>query len=141
MTAPIHIALTFDDNFWAPAYALMRSVCLFTRRRRDLVFHLCHRTLLPAHQTDLEGIAEEFGGTCFLRFDDTNPGKEGVEFVEATGSGEITFVEDDVNKAWASSSRSGTTIHAGFSLALGTVSTIQATCTLATMMSHSTMTV
>src|SRR5690606_8596614 len=29
------------------------------------------------------GIAEEFGGTCYLRFDDTNPGKEDVEYVEA----------------------------------------------------------
>jgi len=29
------------------------------------------------------GIAEEFGGTCFLRFDDTNPAKEDVEYVEA----------------------------------------------------------
>jgi glutaminyl-tRNA synthetase len=29
------------------------------------------------------GIAEEFGGKCYLRFDDTNPGKEDVEFVEA----------------------------------------------------------
>jgi glutaminyl-tRNA synthetase len=29
------------------------------------------------------GVAEEFGGTCFLRFDDTNPGKESVEYVEA----------------------------------------------------------
>jgi len=29
------------------------------------------------------GIAEEFGGTCYLRFDDTNPGKEDVEFVES----------------------------------------------------------
>ena len=29
------------------------------------------------------GIAEEFGGKCYLRFDDTNPGKEGIEFVEA----------------------------------------------------------
>jgi len=28
-------------------------------------------------------IAEEFGGTCNLRFDDTNPGTEGVEHVEA----------------------------------------------------------
>ncbi|GLQ53381.1 glycosyltransferase family 8 protein [Devosia nitrariae] len=61
MTAPIHIALTFDDNFWAPAYALMRSVCLFTHRRQDLVFHLCHRTLTPAHKADLDGIATEFG--------------------------------------------------------------------------------
>ncbi len=28
-------------------------------------------------------MAEKFGGTCNLRFDDTNPVKEGVEFVEA----------------------------------------------------------
>jgi glutaminyl-tRNA synthetase len=29
------------------------------------------------------GLAEEFGGTCHLRFDDTNPAKEEVEYVEA----------------------------------------------------------
>jgi glutaminyl-tRNA synthetase len=29
------------------------------------------------------GLAEKFGGTCNLRFDDTNPTKENVEFVEA----------------------------------------------------------
>src|SRR5690606_29099089 len=29
------------------------------------------------------GIGEEFGGTCYLRFDDTNPGKEDIEFVES----------------------------------------------------------
>lgn len=59
----LHIALTFDDNFWAPAYATMRSVCLFTRRRSDLVFHLCHRTLAVDHREDLEAIAAEFGVT------------------------------------------------------------------------------
>lgn len=58
---PIHIALTFDDNFWAPAYAVMRSVCLFSHRREDLVFHLCHRTLTTEHKSDLDGIATEFG--------------------------------------------------------------------------------
>ncbi len=29
------------------------------------------------------GIAEDYGGTCNLRFDDTNPHKENIEFVEA----------------------------------------------------------
>jgi len=29
------------------------------------------------------GLAEEFGGLCNLRFDDTNPGKEDVEYVES----------------------------------------------------------
>src|SRR5690606_14017571 len=56
----MHIALTFDDNFWAPAYATMRSVCLFTHRPQVLVFHLCHRTLSDAHRADLERIGEEF---------------------------------------------------------------------------------
>ena len=34
------------------------------------------------------GVADEFGGRCNLRFDDTNPTKEDVEYVEA--------IEDDV---------------------------------------------
>ena len=29
------------------------------------------------------GIAREFGGTCYLRFDDTNPERETEEFVES----------------------------------------------------------
>lgn len=56
----MHIALTFDDNFWAPAFATMRSVCLFTPQREELVFHLCHRTLTPEHKADLEAIRDEF---------------------------------------------------------------------------------
>src|SRR5437762_12831008 len=35
------------------------------------------------------GIAAENGGTCNLRFDDTNPSKEDVEYVEA--------IKDDVH--------------------------------------------
>lgn len=57
----MHIALTFDDNFWAPAYAVMRSICLSTRRREDIVFHLLHMPLDAAHRADLERIATEFG--------------------------------------------------------------------------------
>ena len=29
------------------------------------------------------GLAKEFGGKCNLRFDDTNPAKEDVEYVES----------------------------------------------------------
>ena len=29
------------------------------------------------------GVAEKFGGTCNLRFDDTHPGKEDVEYVDS----------------------------------------------------------
>lgn len=57
----LHIALTFDDNFWAPAYAVMRSICISTARRRDLVFHLLHMPLGAKHRADLERITGEFG--------------------------------------------------------------------------------
>lgn len=62
----IHIALTFDDDFWAPAYAVMRSVCLATRRRSNLVFHLCHIGLHIDHRRDLEKIMEEFGARLYF---------------------------------------------------------------------------
>jgi len=32
------------------------------------------------------GIAAEFGGTCHLRFDDTNPSKENIEYIESIKS-------------------------------------------------------
>lgn len=60
---PIHIALTFDDNFWAPAYALMRSICLSSRRRADMVFHLLHLPLTEQHMADLGAISTEFGAS------------------------------------------------------------------------------
>lgn len=59
----IHIALTFDANFWAPAFSTMRSVCLHTKRRSDLVFHLCHRPLPEDQIADLREIEGEFGAT------------------------------------------------------------------------------
>lgn len=57
----LHIALTFDDNFWAPAYAVMRSICISTKRREELVFHLLHMPLSAEHRADLEKIESEFG--------------------------------------------------------------------------------
>ncbi|MFN8052585.1 MAG: glutamine--tRNA ligase/YqeY domain fusion protein [Acidimicrobiales bacterium] len=59
------------------------------------------------------GIAEEFGGSCFLRFDDTNPETEDVSYVEAiqedlawlgvTPAGPPRFASDyfDQIYAWA----------------------------------------
>ncbi|MEO8884253.1 MAG: glycosyltransferase, partial [Devosia sp.] len=57
---PLHIALTFDDNYWAPAYAVMRSICLASRRAADLNFYLIHIGLDPAHRAELDAIAGEF---------------------------------------------------------------------------------
>jgi glutaminyl-tRNA synthetase len=48
------------------------------------------------------GIANEFGGHCNLRFDDTNPVKEDVEFAEA--------IENDVR--WLGFEWNGPTLHA-----------------------------
>jgi len=33
--------------------------------------------------SEFRGVAEEAGGTCFLRFDDTNPATEDIEYVDA----------------------------------------------------------
>ncbi len=57
----IHVALTFDDAFWAPAYATMRSVCVATDRKADLVFHLLNLGLTAEHRKDLDAITEEYG--------------------------------------------------------------------------------
>jgi lipopolysaccharide biosynthesis glycosyltransferase len=51
----------------------MRSTCVTTRRRADLVFHLVHEGLAPGHKADLDRIATEFG--CSVRhypLDDTD---------------------------------------------------------------------
>lgn len=59
----IHIALTFDDKFWAPAYAVMRSICLTTHRKSDLHFHLMHLALSSEHQAELQTIGRDYGAT------------------------------------------------------------------------------
>ena len=59
----LHIALSFDDNFWAPAYTVMRSICISTARRKDLVFHLLHMPLGAEHRADLDRITTEFGAS------------------------------------------------------------------------------
>jgi lipopolysaccharide biosynthesis glycosyltransferase len=46
----------------------MRSICLSTKRRRDIVFHLFHRTLSREHEEALRKIETEFGAQ--LRFYD-----------------------------------------------------------------------
>jgi lipopolysaccharide biosynthesis glycosyltransferase len=61
-TGKIHVALTFDDPFWAPAYAVMRSASLASRRPADLVFHLFHLGLTAAHRAQFDAITTEFGG-------------------------------------------------------------------------------
>lgn len=57
----LHIVLAFDGGYWAPAYATMRSICLTSTRRVDLVFHLCCYGLTPDQRADLEAIKAEFG--------------------------------------------------------------------------------
>jgi lipopolysaccharide biosynthesis glycosyltransferase len=60
MGEPIHIALTFDDGFWAPAYATMRSVCLASGERDSLVLHPIHWGLGPGHRRLIDTLADEF---------------------------------------------------------------------------------
>ena len=57
----IEIALTFDDNFWAPAYATMRSVCLTTQHPENIRFHLLIDGITPEHQAILETIGNDYG--------------------------------------------------------------------------------
>src|SRR5579884_186045 len=48
------------------------------------------------------GIAEEFGGTCNLRYDDTNPAKEEDEYVRAIEADVRWLVFTWAGKYWAS---------------------------------------
>ncbi len=58
------------------------------------------------------GVAAEFGGTCNLRFDDTNPAKEDVEYVDSikedvplarasTGASELFYASDYFEQLYA----------------------------------------
>ena len=60
-TTAIHIAHCFDNKFWAPAYAVMRSISIATRRKTDLNFHLLHTGLDPQHKADIDRICTEYG--------------------------------------------------------------------------------
>jgi glutaminyl-tRNA synthetase len=53
------------------------------------IIHIGHAKAL----TISFGIAEEYGGKCNLRFDDTNPTKENIEFVNS--------IKEDIH-GWAS---------------------------------------
>jgi lipopolysaccharide biosynthesis glycosyltransferase len=70
----LHIALAFDEHFWAPAYATMRGVALATHRRADLVFHLCHRALSDRSRAGLTANTEEFGATRVHQDNDNDAG-------------------------------------------------------------------
>lgn len=72
-STPIHIVLAFDDNFWAPAYAVMRSVCLTTQLPSRVQFHLCHDAVSEQHLTVLEEIEAEFGAKVLHYVLDKDP--------------------------------------------------------------------
>jgi len=57
----IHIAMAFDDAFWAPSYATMRSICLTTHHPERLSFHLLHRPLSAQHRKAIESIGTDYG--------------------------------------------------------------------------------
>ena len=57
----IHIALTFDDNFWAPTYATMRGICATTSERENVHFHLIHTGLGDDRIERLSSVTQEFG--------------------------------------------------------------------------------
>jgi lipopolysaccharide biosynthesis glycosyltransferase len=68
----IELVLAFDDNFWAPAYATMRSVCLTSARPADLRFHVLHSGLTAANRAVIESIGTDYGAR--LHFVDLDAG-------------------------------------------------------------------
>lgn len=69
----IHIVLAFDDNFWAPAYAVMRSVCLTSATPDQLHFHLCHDAVSSQHLAVLNEVEGEFGAKVLHYVLDKDP--------------------------------------------------------------------
>jgi lipopolysaccharide biosynthesis glycosyltransferase len=59
----IEIVMAFDDAFWAPTYATMRSICLTTHTPRQLRFHLLHRPLTTEHRAAIASIADAYGAS------------------------------------------------------------------------------
>lgn len=69
----IEIAMAFDDAFWAPTYATMRSICLTTHHPEQLRFHLLHRTLTAAHHAAIASVGKEYGAQIdFIDIDARN---------------------------------------------------------------------
>lgn len=69
----IEIALTFDDGFWAPCYATMRSICLTTHHPERLRFHLLHQQLTAPHREALQSIHRDYGAQLnFIDLDAAN---------------------------------------------------------------------
>ena len=73
MPRPIHVALNFNDRYWALAYTVMRSICLSSRLRGEIVFHLCHGALSADHAQTLNTITSEFGATLAHHDPEANP--------------------------------------------------------------------
>lgn len=62
----IDILLTFDRYFWPPAFAVMRSICLTTLRRKDLLFHAMYHDLPDEAFAKFAELEQEFG--CKVEF-------------------------------------------------------------------------
>lgn len=60
------IVLTFDDNFWGPGYATMRSLCLTSRDPKILRFHVFHTGLRPENRAPVDSIATDYGAEVRL---------------------------------------------------------------------------
>lgn len=84
MGKKIHIVQVFDNAFWAPAFATMRSVCLTTHRAGDLVFHAYFRDVDLENQDKLKSLVAEFG--CEINFYDVDADKRISEVLMASAN-------------------------------------------------------